>query len=196
MKQRVIVGLTGPTGSGKSLASKAAALCGFTVVDCDLLARRAVEKGTPGLRAVTEAFGSSVVSPDGSLDRKALARVAFSSSEQTERLNQTLLPHIMKLALKEAGEGDVLFDAPTLFESGLDRYCDKTVAVLAPRAVRLERIIRRDGLTIEEATLRLSAGKPDSFYRQNADYILWNKEREELFLTRFCEIIKTIQEMR
>ena len=143
MKQRVIVGLTGPTGSGKSLASKAAALCGFTVVDCDLLARRAVEKGTPGLRAVTEAFGSSVVSPDGSLDRKALARVAFSSSEQTERLNQTLLPHIMKLALKEAGEGDVLFDAPTLFESGLDRYCDKTVAVLAPRAVRLERIIRR-----------------------------------------------------
>ena len=128
-----IVGLTGPTGSGKSLIAKTAETLGVRVVDCDAAGREAVERGTPGLAALVDAFGREILREDGTLDRKRLAALAFSSPENTERLNQTLLPYIVKL-LKGRLTGDrILLDAPTLFESGMDSVCQETVAVLARR---------------------------------------------------------------
>lgn len=188
----IVIGLTGPTGSGKSSASKIAGDFGFQVIDCDKSAREAVEKGAPGLKALTVAFGSGILMPDGTLDRKALASLAFKDRESTELLNKTLLPFVAELVVSRTADKNTLLDAPTLFESGINRICTKTVAVLADREIRLKRIIGRDGLTIKEADLRINAGKTDEFYKKNADYIIYNNGDEEAFFKKFTEIMKEI----
>lgn len=189
-----LIGMTGPTGAGKSTAAALAREAGIQVIDCDRLAREAVLPGTAGLRALTDAFGEKILSPDGTLDRKKLAADAFSSSERTALLNRTLLPHIAALVRERIGTECVLLDAPTLFESGLDSICDTTLAVLAGRGVRLARIRARDGLTAGEAELRVSAGKPDDFYRSGADYTVYNNGDEAAFAAEIRSLFNKILE--
>lgn len=189
-----IIGLTGPTGAGKSTVSAAAEQFGLRVVNCDLLARKAVEKGTEGLKALTAVFGNGILEKDGSLNRKELAAVAFKTPENTELLNKTLLPHIVKLVKKETNSKNALLDAPTLFESGLNSECVKTIAVLADKKLREERITARDNITKQQALLRINAGKSDDFYKTHADCIIYNNGDENAVITRFSNILKEITE--
>ena len=177
----ILVGLTGPTGSGKSTAAAVAEKMGIKVIDCDKLARKAVERGSEGLKALVNAFGSDILASDGSLDRKAMAKKAFSSRENTELLNKTLLPHISELVKSQLDAERILLDAPTLFESGLDSICDKTVAVLSDPAKRLARIMERDSLTSDEALQRMNAGKNDKFYIERSDHIIYNNDGSNIF---------------
>ncbi|MGI6280382.1 MAG: dephospho-CoA kinase, partial [Acutalibacteraceae bacterium] len=109
----IIIGLTGPTGSGKSSLAPVAESYGFKVVNCDLLARQATVKGSAGLKALTAVFGEEILNTDGSLNRKGLAAIAFSSSQKTELLNKTIFPYITELLMKEITGERVLLDAPT-----------------------------------------------------------------------------------
>lgn len=189
----IIIGLTGPTGSGKSSVKAVAESLGIKVVDCDILARKAVEPASDGLKAVVEVFGSEILNSDGTLNRKELAKIAFSTRENTELLNRTIFPHILKLAKREAKVGgNIIFDAPTLFESGLNEICHKTIAVLARSDIRLKRIINRDNLTETQANLRMSAGKDDQFYKEKADYILFNNGDINEFNKSVLQILKEI----
>ena len=177
----VIIGLTGPTGSGKSSASKACLELGLKLVDCDKIARIAVEKDSDGLRAVVSAFGKGILNTDGTLNRKALAKIAFSSREKTALLNDTIFPFIKELVLNETKQGKILLDAPTLFESGTDSFCDVIVSVVAEREDSIKRIMLRDNLSREEAENRLSSQHTAEFYREKSDFcILNNGTREEL----------------
>ena len=124
-----VVGLTGPTGAGKSSVTAVAEELGFKVIDCDQFARKATEKDSEGLSAVVNAFGEGILNDDGSLNRAALAAAAFATAEKTELLNQTLLPHIVKLINVEINTERVLLDAPTLFESGADSICDEIIVI-------------------------------------------------------------------
>ena len=175
-----IVGLTGPTGAGKSEAARLLTAAGIPVVDADALAREVVAKGHPCLLELSEAFSAAILNADGTLDRKALAAVAFSSKEATARLNAITHPHIFRLAegcfsaLWQEGRTLAALDAPLLFESGMDGMCDGTVAVLAPAAVRQARICERDGITAEQAALRMSAQPDEAFYRERAGTVLYN----------------------
>ena len=188
----IVIGLTGPTGSGKSSASKIAENFGFQVIDCDKTAREATEKGTEGLKALVSVFGEDILLSDGNLNRKALANKAFKDKASTDLLNKTILPYIADLVVKQAAGQDTLLDAPTLFESGINKICDKTVAVLADRDIRLKRIITRDNLTLKEAEIRINAGKDEKFFKENADYVLYNNDDENAFLKRFSDILKEI----
>ncbi len=189
----IIIGLTGPTGAGKSSASAEAVKLGFKVIDCDKLARIAVEKGTKGLAAIVSAFGNGILNTDGTLNRKALAQKAFSTPQSTELLNKTLLPFIAELIQSEiANEPKVLLDAPTLFESGINKICNITIAVLADKNIRFLRITERDGIDSEAALLRINAGKNDEFYRQKADYIIYNNGENKAFILEFNKIITEI----
>ena len=188
----IVIGLTGPTGSGKSSVSRVAENFGLQVIDCDKTAREVTEKGTDGLKALVLAFGEEILLPDGNLNRKALAALAFKDKQSTELLNKTILPYIAELLKKQAQNRDTLLDAPTLFESGVNNICSKTIAVLADREIRLKRIILRDNLTLKEAETRINAGKNEDFYLARADYILYNNGDEKAFLKRFSDILKEI----
>lgn len=169
-----VVGLTGPTGAGKSSVTAVAENLGFKIVDCDKLSRVAVEKGSEGLLAVVDAFGDEVLNDDKTLNRAALAQKAFSTPENTELLNKTLLPYIMTLVKAELDCDLVLLDAPTLFESGADNLCDEVIAVISDEKTRLDRIMARDNIDEEAALLRIKAGKPDEFYIEKTNNIVYN----------------------
>ena len=169
-----VVGLTGPTGAGKSSVTDVAKNLGFKIIDCDALARVAVEKGSDGLADIVKVFGGGVLNSDGTLNRKQLAALAFSASDKTELLNKTLLPHIVKLIKAQIDVPLVLLDAPTLFESGADSLCDDVIVVLCDEKTRKERIIKRDGIDESAAELRIKAGKDDNFYIERSNNIVYN----------------------
>ena len=169
-----VVGLTGPTGAGKSSVTAVAENLGFKIVDCDKLSRVAVEKGSEGLLAVVAAFGDEVFNDDKTLNRAVLAKKAFSTPENTELLNKTLLPYIMTLVKAELDCDLVLLDAPTLFESGADSLCNEVIAVISDEKTRLDRIMARDNIDEEAALLRIKAGKPDEFYIEKTNNIVYN----------------------
>lgn len=180
MNKLLVIGLTGPTGAGKSELTTILREEQIPVVDTDRLAREVVEPGGACLAGLVAAFSPAILLPDGSLDRKALAARAFASSETAQQLSALTHPYIIartKVILKElaaAGEPLAVVDAPLLFESGMDALCDHTIAVTAPAARRLARICGRDGITEEQARRRMAAQQSDAFYAEQADEVLPN----------------------
>lgn len=173
----VKLGLTGPTGAGKSTVARLLEQNGIPLVDADAIARTVTEKGSPVLSALADTFGKDILLPDGSLDRRALAAVAFSSKENTEKLNAVTHPAILariRRALADAAGDAVILDAPLLFETGLDTLCDRTAAIVADEAVRLARITARDGISEEAAKKRMTAQPDTAFYAARADILLYN----------------------
>ena len=174
-----IIGLTGPTGAGKSEAARALAATGCAVVDADRVSRTAVEQ-PECLSALAVAFGEEILRPDGTLDRRMLAWRAFETQEKTQLLNDITHPRIlqyMKQQMQDAldsGAKAVVVDAPLLFESKLDAVCQVKIAVLAPAEVRLQRICARDGLSEEEAARRMKIQPQDDFYIVRADKVFYN----------------------
>ena len=171
------LGLTGPTGAGKSTVARLLEQNGIPLVDADAIARTVTEKGSPVLSALADTFGKDILFPDGSLDRRALAAVAFSSKENTEKLNAVTHPAILariRRALADATGDAVVLDAPLLFETGLDALCDHTAAIVADEAVRLARITARDGISEEAAKKRMAVQPDTAFYAARADILLYN----------------------
>ena len=99
-----VVGLTGPTGAGKSAVAALLEKGGLSLIDADRLCREAVEPGTPCLAELAESFGRDILLPDGSLNRKELARRAFSSRESTERLNALVHPPVICISPRASAE--------------------------------------------------------------------------------------------
>jgi dephospho-CoA kinase len=162
----VLFGLTGGVASGKSTVASRFRERGLPVIDADALARKLVEPGSEGLAAVVEAFGAGVLTPDGALDRKALAACVFGDAAQRERLNQLLHPRVRRLTRREAdrlereGEPLACYEAALLVENGLERELRPLVVVAAPVELQLVRLMRRDGLSESEARQRLGAQLP------------------------------------
>ena len=189
-----VVGLTGPTGAGKSSVTVIAEKLDFKVVDCDRFARAAVEKGTDGLADVVRVFGLEILNADDTLNRKKLAEVAFSTPQNTELLNKTLLPHIVKLISAEINAPRVLLDAPTLFESGADSLCDEIIVVLSDEKIRKRRIVERDGIDEAAAELRIKAGKPDEFYIEKTNNIVYNDCELSVFNLKIQKLLTKLLE--
>lgn len=180
MSKTVVIGLTGTTGAGKSEVSRLLKARGAVIVDADVLARRAVEPGTPALAALAERFSASILHEDGTLDRAALARVAFASKEATEAMNAIVHPAVIAMMKDEIdtarahGARLIVLDVPLLFQSGTDALCDTTVAVTADEAVRRRRICERDGLTAEQAAARMQAQPAEAYYTERAAHVIEN----------------------
>lgn len=191
-----IIGLTGPTGSGKSSFSLLAKTKGIYVIDCDELSRQVTKNGNECLLKLSQAFGEDILK-DGYLDRKLLASRAFCDQNKKQLLEDIIFPFILSLVLKEIEDCQsktILLDAPTLFESSLNELCGSVVAVLSDREIRKDRIIERDGLTLEQAELRLNAGQNDSFYLERADHIIYNNCSKSEFLSKCEEILNILME--
>lgn len=194
IRLKTVIGLTGPTGAGKTSACRVAEDMGYTVINCDKVAREATDDADC-LKALSEAFGEDILTADGRLDRKKLAKKAFISCDKTELLNKTVFPYITRLIegkIENAETGKILLDAPTLYESGIDGICTAVVAIFADREVRFSRILSRDGIEESAATLRINAGKPDEFYKERANHIIYNNGGEQELAAEFTEILKRI----
>ncbi len=202
MKDFIVIGMTGPTGSGKSTVGKLLCEKGFKIVDADKVARRVTEKGSPTLGSLCSAFGDDILQMSGELNRAALAEKAFSDRESLEKLNSITHPAIIDLikqeieALKASGETKIILDAPQLFEAGAQNLCDFILSVLADKETRLERIKRRDGLTDEQAESRISAQKSDEFFVENSDFVIYNNSDTEALTPQIDLLINKTMEVR
>lgn len=180
MNKAIVIGMTGPTGSGKSTVGELLREKGFEIIDADKVARQVTEKGSPTLLELCSVFGDDILLEDGALDRAALAKKAFADKESLDKLNSITHPAIISLInqeiaqLKASGEIKIILDAPQLFEAGADKLCDFVLSVLADKSTRLDRIMSRDGITEEQALSRINAQKSDDFFAENSDFIIYN----------------------
>ncbi len=172
------VGLTGGIASGKTAVSDRLRALGAVVIDADLLAREVVEPGTPGLAAVAERFGASVLSPDGSVDRAALGRVVFADAGARRDLEDIIHPAVRARAaeIEVAAPPDavVVHVIPLLVETGQASSFDAVVVVDLEPAVQRRRLQQRNGLTEEEAQARILAQASRQERLAVADHVLVN----------------------
>lgn len=192
-----IIGLTGPSGTGKSTVAQIATQLGYAVIDCDKVAAE-VTNDKALLTKLESAFSGVVI--NGVLDRKGLASKAFATPEKTKLLNSIMLPVIVNtidgriLEVEKSGADALLLDAPTLYESGEDKKCTAVIAVLADEEIRKARILARDNLTAEGLKSRLKAAKPDSFYLERAEHIIYNNGDLTTLKAKSTEILKLYKE--
>ncbi len=176
----LLVGLTGNIGSGKSTVAQLFSERGATIIDADVLARRAVERGSSAFAAIVERWGTSVLSPDGHLDRAALRRTVFGNPTQLEALNEIVHPEVERLRrrliddARARGDRVVVCDIPLLFEKKMVDAFERIVLVDAPRPVRLERLVEERGLRETEAMEMIAAQMPAELKRARADFVIDN----------------------
>ena len=178
-----LIGLTGGVGSGKSTVSGILQELGAFVIDADEGARAVVEPGTPGYRAVLEAFGPEVTT-DGRLDRARLAELVFNDRQALERLNSIVHPLVrewMATRLAEAAERGVevvVQDIPLLFENKLEGLFSSTVLVYLPAELQVERLVGR-GMAEPDARARIANQLPIEEKRARATYVIDNSGTRE-----------------
>ncbi len=197
--KNMVVGLTGQTGAGKSTVSDYLRENGMAVIDADKVAREVVETGSACIADIALEFGCEYINADGTLNRKKMAKTVFTDKAKLKKLNALMFPYIIRRLCEEIersrreGEGIIVLDAPTLFESGADRECDYVVSVIADEQSRKERIIRRDGLTQQEAQERISAQHDEEYYKSRSDEILENNEGVDSLKNRTSALISRLE---
>lgn len=197
----MVVGLTGQTGAGKSTVSKIFAENGFAVINADIVARSVVEKGTKCLAEIQDLFGREVINEEGCLDRKALASIVFSDSRKLEMLNTITYPYItgeiLELIRMHSARGEklILLDAPTLFESRADDFCEIIISVVSEPELRRERIICRDKLTAKQAERRMNSQLDEEFFVKHSDYIIANNSTIETVYEISKEVSDRIKDL-
>ena len=170
------VGITGGIGSGKSTVCRLFAQKGIAVYDSDAAAKRLMQEDGALRRQLAGRFGEGTFR-DGVLDRAYLAGIVFADPQALADLNALVHPVVMRdfdaWAARQEGSY-VILESALLFDAGFDACVDRTVAVLAPEALRIERTCRRDGRTPGEVRLRIAAQTDDDTLSAKADYTLVN----------------------
>lgn len=176
------IGLAGGSGSGKGTVASVFAEYGIPSIDTDYIYRKMTSPGGECIPLLAEEFGFGIILADGSLNRKALARIVFSeggegAKKRLEAITHKLILEEVRKILEEyrkAGKAAALVDAPLLFESGFDRECDKIIAVVADKPTRVMRIINRDKISEEQAKRRIEAQLPDDYIISKSDFLIVN----------------------
>lgn len=195
----MVVGLTGQTGAGKSTVSKVFSESGFSVINADIISRIVVEKGSKCLSEIVEFFGNGILCEDGSLNRRALGNIVFSDKVKLDSLNSIIYPYIMSEILRqikehsENGKQLILLDAPTLFESHADDFCEIIISVLADPEIRKIRIIERDGLTLKQAEDRMNSQLDAEFFASHSDHVIENNDSIEALNSISLEVSDKIK---
>ena len=162
----VVIGLTGGIASGKSTVSQMFRELSIPVIDADIIAREVVEQGKPAYNKIVEVFGEEILQADGELDRPKLGSIVFHNEEKRLQLNGIVHPAVRKemndqkdMYIKE-GMQAVVLDIPLLFESKLTNLVDQILVVAVAPSTQLERLMKRNGFSEEEAKARIDSQMP------------------------------------
>lgn len=191
-----VIGITGGTGCGKTTALDTLREMGALIIDCDAVYHRLLRESKAMLEDIDRAFPGVV--RDGTLDTKELGNIVFKDEEKLLMLN--LLTHqyvgaeMDKMMRDFAVNGGRIcgVDAIALIESGVADICDATVGVVAPTEVRIDRLMRRDGVSREYAQMRIAAQQTNEFYERNCTYTLSNDGSMEEFAEKSRELFRKI----
>lgn len=203
--EAMLVGLCGRSGAGKGYVSALFAERGIPAIDTDQVYREMTGPSAERslcMQELIEHFGEQVVLADGSLNRAVMRQIVFSGNpEPLQELNRITHTHILKEtqcraeALNQAGYPIVLIDAPVLYESGFDRFCQAVVCVTAKEEKLLHRIMRRDRLSEEDARRRLASQKTTAELEERADFLLENNGDDEALIKQIEDCIRNLRQM-
>lgn len=186
----MVIGITGNSGTGKSeIAKLLAKKINAEIINADLVAKKLSEPGNIYNEKIIELFGEEILE-NKKLNRKKLAEIVYNNSQKRELLNNLTYIYVgneIKQMVKLIKNQNVVIDAPLLFESGLDKVCGFTIAVLADEKTKIERICKRDGIDESAAKARLAIQPEIEYYRTHADYLMGNNGNlNEINLEEIC----------
>lgn len=197
-----IIGLTGQSGAGKGTLAALFEQQGIPVIDADAVYHTLLIPPSPCLDELRAEFTDAILKADGTLNRPALAEVVFEATDKGRmrlaRLNEIthryVTAQIWALLDGYANEGHkaAVIDAPLLIEAGLDKKCDRVIAVLAEREIRVERLMARDGLDRERVSARLDAQPDASFYIEHADVLAYNNGTTDALRASFPSLLQEV----
>ena len=178
-----VIGLTGGTGSGKSIVSAFLQQNGAYIIDADEIAHGIIERGKPAYEELTNYFGGAILDQDRNILRKKLGSIVFTNKEKLDFLNRCTHKYITQeidkqIAKRKKKQKDtcIVLDAPLLLEAKLENRCSEVWVVFAEEEVRARRIMERDNITYQEAKNRIGCQKNWDFYRQKANLVLDNSK--------------------
>ncbi len=187
----MVIGVTGNSGSGKSEISKILSnKINAKIIDADKVVKELYTPGQEYYNKILELFGNKVLEKNNKLNRNKIAEIIYNNESEREKLNNLTYKYVVdeiKKRIKKEKNINIIIDAPLLFESKLDEICDITVAVLAEKSLKINRICTRDNIEQKIAISRLAIQKEDSYYQKKADYIVTNNgKKDEINLEEIC----------
>lgn len=199
MKQnKMIIGITGSIGTGKSTVSNYLISKGYSVVDADKISKGAYNIGSNGYKAILEVFGEEILNSNGEVDRKKIKKIVFDNSNMLQRLNMAIHPIIINEIEKEIeilleSQNVVFLDAPLLIETELHKKVDKIIVVICDKNEQINRIIKRDKITADMAISIINSQMSIDEKLKFADYIVYNNSTIENLYSQVDEIILEIK---
>lgn len=174
----MIIGLTGQSGSGKTTVSRMIENLGYSVIICDDVAREVTTSKSECNALLAEEFGADIINDDETLNRAKLGQIVFDDRNKLDRLNELIFPFICRrveeIIAQQSGE-HIFLDAPTLFESGLNRRCSCIIGVVGDDCSIINRICQRDNITLEQAKSRITSQNSKQHFVECCDYIIYNE---------------------
>lgn len=199
MKQnKMIIGITGSIGTGKSTVSNYLISKGYNVVDADKISKGAYNIGSNGYKAILEVFGVEILNSNGEVDRKKIKKIVFDNSNMLQRLNMAIHPIIINEIEKEIeilleSQNVVFLDAPLLIETELHKNVDKIIVVACDKNEQINRIIKRDKITADMAISIINSQMSIDEKLKFADYVVYNNSTIENLYSQVDEIILEIK---
>ncbi len=177
----IIAGLTGGIATGKSTVSAILKEAGAIIIDADTIARDAVQKNLPAWHEIVRIFGEEILLPDGEIDRVRLGDIIFRDASKKEILNKIVHPHVIQKVAdlieeirKQSPDSIVLLDVPLLIEAGMDKGLEEVILVYTPEDIQINRLVDRDGISNEDALLRIRSQMPIEKKREFATILIDN----------------------